>query len=184
MNKVILSTALVSTLLASSAFAAPTPASGDVSSADIQWSGHSKIIPGDDMTITGEFGAAEPNDGKLSVQMDGRFKTTVPVNLESHLYWDIDGDSVKDVGDLFATNWTLDTVRPVTVAWGANVVKGMDPKIVDLYSGTELTTSSFLKSDKVSLSVTNESPVTVPAVDPREELVINATILATVIGPR
>lgn len=180
MNKVILSTALLS-ILASNAFAAPTPTSGDVSSADIKWIGHSKIIPGDDITITGEFGAVEPNDGKISVQMDGRFETTIPVNLESHLYWDIDSDGAKDVGDLFATNWTLDTVRPVTVTWGANVVAGMVPTITDLYTGTDLTTTSGPSGvDKVSLKVSNVTPATVTPVDPREELQIQATVLATV----
>ncbi|NVP03287.1 hypothetical protein HWA77_24080, partial [Photobacterium damselae subsp. damselae] len=34
------------------------PRPRDESSADVQWIGHAKIIPGDNMTITGEYGAS------------------------------------------------------------------------------------------------------------------------------
>ncbi|MGR5327833.1 hypothetical protein [Photobacterium damselae] len=152
----------------------------DQSSADVQWKGHAKIIPGNNMTITGEYGAAEPNDGKLTVNADGTFKTTEPVKLESHLYWDKDSDDVKDVGDFIATNWTLDSARPITVEWGTNVVDGMDVKVSDLMSGSDLSETDGPNVERVSLTVTNEKSTSVPAVDPRAELVVKTTILSTV----
>ncbi|NVP02352.1 hypothetical protein HWA77_19225, partial [Photobacterium damselae subsp. damselae] len=107
--------------------------------------------------------------------------TTEPVKLESHLYWDKDADDVKDVGDLIGTHWTVDTSRPVTAEWGVNVVDGMDVKISDLMTGSDLSDADGPNTDRVSLTVTNEKATSIPAVDPREELVVKATILSTIV---
>ncbi|HIF9204742.1 hypothetical protein WAX88_17550 [Photobacterium damselae subsp. damselae] len=182
MKKTLILSAIICSITSiANAAEAPTPAKGDFSSADIQWIGHAKIIPGNDITITGENGALEPNDGALTVSANGTFKTTTPVKLESRLYFDINDDGAKEAGDLFATNWTLDAAKPMTVTWGTNVVDGMDIKVDDLLSGANLTeTTGPEGAERVSLTVTNDSPTSVPALDPRAELSVQATVLATV----
>ncbi|SUB90844.1 hypothetical protein [Photobacterium damselae] len=182
MKKTLLLSALVlSFSTVANAADAPEPTSGDFSTADVQWVGHAKVIPGNDITITGENGAIEPSDGALNVNADGSFETITPVKLESRLYFDKDGDGSKEAGDLFATNWTLNPAKPMTVTWGSNVVDGMDVKVKDLLSSKQLTdTTGSNAAERVSLTVSNTSPTTVPAVDPRAELNVQASILATV----
>ncbi|NVP02571.1 hypothetical protein HWA77_20375 [Photobacterium damselae subsp. damselae] len=182
MKKTLILSAIICSITSiANAAEAPTPTKGDFSSADIQWIGHAKIIPGSDITITGENGAIEPNDGALNVNADGTFETTTPVKLESRLYFDKDGDGSKEAGDLFKTNWTLNPAKPVTVTWGTNVVDGMNIKVKDLLSSQQLTdTAGSNEADRVSLTVTNTSPTSVPAADPRAELNVQASILATV----
>lgn len=182
MKKTLLLSAMVLAFTsAANAAEAPVPSPGDVSSADIQWVGHAKIIPGNDITITGADGALEPNDGVLTVNADGTFTTKTAVQLESRLYFDADGDDVKEAGDLFATNWTLDAAKPITVTWGTNVTAGMDPQVQETSSGLTLTTDKAAEGlSQVYLQVSNEKAATVAPTDPRADLTVNATILATV----
>lgn len=158
---------------------APTPAAGDFSSAFLEWSGFAKVIPGDDIVITGaRSGAVE--DGVLTVKGDGTFETKTPIILESRLYWD-QGSGSKTAGDLFATNWTMDA-DGITATWGANSTAGMDIKMTDIASGTELTSKAGVNGvSTVTLSVNSVSPVTsATPLNLLEPLVVNANVLATV----
>ena len=181
-NKMLLATVLLSALgfSAVSNAAEPEPVVDDFSSAFIQWSGFAKVIPGDDIVITGlRNGPVE--DGTLTVNGDGTFKTKTPVDLESRFYRDQDGSGVKTAGDLFATNWALDA-DGITAAWGTNSTDGMMIKMIDTKSTTELTTSSGpeLKS-AVTLSVQNDSTVTSSEeLNMLEPLTVTANVIATV----
>lgn len=181
-NKMLLATVLLSALgfsAASQAAEAPTPAAGDFSSAFLEWSGFAKVIPGNDIVITGaRSGAVE--DGVLTVKGDGTFETKTPIILESRLYWD-QGSGSKTAGDLFATNWTVDA-DGITATWGANSTAGMDIKMTDIASGTELTSKAGANGvSTVTLSVNSVSPVTsATPLNLLEPLVVNANVLATV----
>ncbi|HIF9195270.1 TPA: hypothetical protein ACX6PX_000487 [Photobacterium damselae] len=180
MKKTLLSIALLSTISFSSI---AEPVDGDHSSASVKWTGASQIIPGDTMTITGENGSWTPNDGKVKVAADGTFTSVESVILESHEYSDKDGDSVKDIGELYDTNWTLDASKPIIISWGENVINGMNAKIIDLNSGVELTTTSGPElTSLVSLAAINESATTAAAINPQAELEINATVIASVVN--
>ncbi|HIF9293503.1 TPA: hypothetical protein ACX6Q7_001403 [Photobacterium damselae] len=184
MKKTIVSAALLSAIsFASFATMAADPVDGDHSSAAVKWTGTAQIIPGDTMTITGENGSWTPNDGKVKVAADGTFTTVESVVLESHEYSDKDGDNVKDIGELYATNWTLDASKPVLISWGENVINGMEAKIVDLNTGVELTSTTGPEQvSLVSLSVGNDKATSVPAVNPQADLEVNATVVATVVA--
>ncbi|HIF9171134.1 TPA: hypothetical protein ACX6PO_003928 [Photobacterium damselae] len=162
----------------------PKPIDGDVSSADIQWDGHAKIIPGNFMTITGANGAMDISDGELNVYGNGTFTTKTPVKLESRFYLNYDSsvDGSREVGDLVAATWRLSKTKPVTVSWGANTTDGMKIDIRDLITNKSLTRfrGPTLK-DQVMLAVTNNSPTSATPVDPRAELSVQATIIASVI---
>lgn len=183
-NKLLLATVLLSTLgfSAVSNAAEPVPVVGDSSSAFIQWSGFAKVIPGDAIVITGlRNGPIE--DGTLTVNGDGTFKTKTPIDLESRFYWDQDGSGVKTAGDLFATNWTIDA-DGITAAWGTNSTDGMMVKMIDTKSTTELTTSSGPKlTSAVTLAVNNDSPVTsAEDLNLLEPLTVTANVIATIAG--
>ncbi|HIF9171049.1 TPA: hypothetical protein ACX6PO_003830 [Photobacterium damselae] len=182
-SAVLLSIGTLTSFVAAAADTAPTPVAGDFSSADIQWVGHAKIIPGENITITGADGASEAEDGVLKVMGDGTFSTTTPVKLESRLYWNTDAsaDGSKEAGDLFATDWTLSKIKPLNVNWGMNVTDGMTVKITDRATGIELTDAAGPKAaSQVMLDVENVTPPSVVPVDPRAELSVQATVLATV----
>ena len=183
-NKMLLATVLLSTLgfSAVSNAAEPAPIKGDFSSAFIQWSGFAKVIPGDDIVITG-LRNGPVADGTLTVKGDGTFETKTPIDLESRLYWDQDASGVKTAGNLFATNWTIDA-DGITAAWGTNSTDGMMIKMTDTKSSTELTTSSGpeLKS-AVTLAVKNDSAVASPEeLNLLEPLTVTANVIATVGG--
>ncbi|PTB30995.1 hypothetical protein [Photobacterium phosphoreum] len=179
-KKMLLATVLLSTLgfSAASQADAPVPVAADVSSAFVQWSGFAKVIPGNDIVITGaRSGAIE--DGVLIVNGDGTFKTKTPITLESRLYWD-QGTGTKTAGDLFATNWTMDT-DGATASWGANSTAGMDIKVKDTASGNELTTTTGVSASSVKLSVNSDVSVTAGgALNLLEPLIVQANVLATV----
>ena len=180
-NKMLLATVLLSTLgfSAVSNAAEPAPVVGDSSSAFVQWSGFAKVIPGDDIVITGaRSGAVE--DGVLTVKGDGTFETKTPIVLESRLYWD-QGSGSKTAGELFATNWTIDA-DGISASWGANSTAGMDIKMTDIASGTELTSKAGVSAvSTVTLSVNSVAPVTsATSLNLLEPLVVNANVLATV----
>ena len=181
-NKMLLATVLLSTLgfSAVSNAAEPAPVVGDSSSAFVQWSGFAKVIPGDDIVITG-LRNGPVADGTLTVKGDGTFETKTPIDLESRLYWDQDASGVKTAGNLFATNWTIDA-DGITAAWGTNSTDGMMIKMTDTKSSTELTTSSGpeLKS-AVTLAVKNDSAVASPEeLNLLEPLTVTANVIATV----
>ena len=181
-NKMLLATVLLSTLgfSAVSNAAEPAPVVGDSSSAFVQWSGFAKVIPGDDIVITG-LRNGPVADGTLTVKGDGTFETKTPIDLESRLYWDQDASGVKTAGNLFATNWTIDA-DGITAAWGTNSTDGMMIKMIDTKSTTELTTSSGpeLKS-AVTLAVKNDSAVASPEeLNLLEPLTVTANVIATV----
>ncbi|OEC80677.1 hypothetical protein A9D46_07520 [Photobacterium damselae subsp. damselae] len=179
MKKTLLSIALLSTISFSSI---AEPVDGDHSSASVKWAGASVIIPGDSMTIIGENGSWTPNDGEVKVAADGTFTSVESVILESHEYSDKDGDGVKDIGELYDTNWSLDASKPVLISWGENVISGMDAKVIDLNSGVELTANSGPElTSLVSLAVINESATTTPAINPQEKLEVNATVISSVV---
>ncbi|HIF9399811.1 TPA: hypothetical protein ACX6RT_003782 [Photobacterium damselae] len=182
-SAVLLSIGTLTSFVAAAEATAPTPVADDFSSADIQWVGHAKIIPGNDITITGADGALDANDGELKVYGNGTFTTKTPVKLESRLYWNSDAsaDGSKEAGDLFATDWTLSEIKPVKVTWGMNATDGMTVKISDQLTGNELTTSAGPKAaSQVMLGVENPTPPSIAPVDPRAELSVQATVLATV----
>lgn len=184
MNKLVLATVLAATFGFSAVSqaapaVAPTPVTGDFSSAFLEWSGFAKVIPGDDIVITGaRSGAVE--DGVLTVKGDGTFETKTPIVLESRLYWD-QGSGSKTAGELFATNWTVDA-DGITASWGANSTAGMDIKMTDIASGTELTSKAGVSAvSTVTLSVNSVAPVTsATPLNLLEPLVVNANVLATV----
>ena len=183
-NKMLLATVLLSTLgfSAVSNAAEPAPVVGDSSSAFVQWSGFAKVIPGDDIVITGLRNGPVAN-GTLTVKGDGTFETKTPIDLESRLYWDQDASGVKTAGNLFATNWTIDA-DGITAAWGTNSTDGMMVTMMDTKSSTELTTSSGpeLKS-AVTLAVKNDSAVASPEeLNLLEPLTVTANVIATVGG--
>ena len=183
-NKMLLATVLLSTLGFSvvSNAAEPAPVVGDFSSAFVQWSGFAKVIPGDDIVITG-LRNGPVADGTLTVKGDGTFETKTPIDLESRLYWDQDASGVKTAGNLFATNWTIDA-DGITAAWGTNSTDGMMVTMMDTKSSTELTTSSGpeLKS-AVTLAVKNDSAVASPEeLNLLEPLTVTANVIATVGG--
>ena len=183
-NKMLLATVLLSTLgfSAVSNAAEPAPVVGDSSSAFVQWSGFAKVIPGDDIVITG-LRNGPVADGTLTVKGDGTFETKTPIDLESRLYWDQDASGVKTAGNLFATNWTIDA-DGITAAWGTNSTDGMMVTMMDTKSSTELTTSSGpeLKS-AVTLAVKNDSAVASPEeLNLLEPLTVTANVIATVGG--
>ena len=183
-NKMLLATVLLSTLgfSAVSNAAEPAPVVGDSSSAFVQWSGFAKVIPGDDIIITGLRNGPVAN-GTLTVKGDGTFETKTPIDLESRLYWDQDASGVKTAGNLFATNWTIDA-DGITAAWGTNSTDGMMVTMMDTKSSTELTTSSGpeLKS-AVTLAVKNDSAVASPEeLNLLEPLTVTANVIATVGG--
>lgn len=178
----LLSAMIISFASTVNAADAPEPIAGDVSSADIQWSGHAKILPGNDIIITGKDSASTPNTGELTVNADGTFTTKVAVDLESRLYYDKDGDDVKEAGELFATSWSLDTTKPMTVTWGTNVTAGIAPTVKDSISGSALTDVAGPNSaSQISLLVSNETPASTTPTDPRADLSVQATIIATTI---
>lgn len=147
-----------------------------------KWEGVARIIPGDNMTITGKDGSLTVINGEIELAADGTFSASVPVILESHEYSDNDGDGVKDVGDLYDTNWSLDPATPLTVTWGSNITEGIEAKVIDLNTGIELTTSSGPEQVSfVSLGVSNEKAVTNPVTNPQAELLVNATVISSVI---
>ncbi|KJG13634.1 hypothetical protein [Photobacterium iliopiscarium] len=186
MNKLVLATVLAATFgfsavsqAAPTPAVAPTPVKGDFSSTFLEWSGFAKVIPGDDIVITGaRSGAVE--DGVLTVKGDGTFETKTPIVLESRLYWD-QGSGSKTAGELFATNWTIDA-DGISASWGANSTAGMDIKMTDIASGTELTSKAGVSAvSTVTLSVNSVAPVTsATSLNLLEPLVVNANVLATV----
>lgn len=180
MKNKLLTIALLSTV--SVASFTTLAADEDQSTASITWSGVASIIPGENMTITGVNGSWRPNIGVLEVAANGTFSTSESVLLESHEYLDKDADGVKDIGELIATNWTLDPATPVVINWGENIINGMEAKIIDLNSGEELTSASGPEqTSSVSLAVTNESAVSADPKNPQAPLEVNATVIATSI---
>lgn len=159
---------------------APVPVVGDVSSAFVEWSGIAKVIPGDNIIITGARSSAV-KDGILIVKGDGTFTTKTPIDLESRLYWDKDLSGTKTAGDLFATEWTIDA-DGITASWGANSVAGMNIKMKDLETDTDITTDAGVNATTVRLSVQSDSAVvSEEPLNLLEPLVVNANVLATVV---
>ncbi|MCG3846600.1 hypothetical protein [Photobacterium damselae] len=175
-KKIILSSILLSIgSLTSIAAVADT----DYSSATITWSGISSVIPGSKVVITGENGAITPNKGELDVRYDGVFSTATPVVLESRTY----DDKTGAVGDMMQTTWTL-SKDPIKVNWGKNATAGMDVKVKDINTGTELKNGEGVASvSTVSLSVENSNKLANAPVDPNAVLSVQANVLATVVDP-
>ncbi|WP_297476371.1 hypothetical protein [uncultured Photobacterium sp.] len=182
-QNLLLATALVSALgFSAVSQAAPEDlAVGDHSTAYLQWTGFAKVIPGDNVVITGKS-AGPVLDGELYVKSDGTFETTKAIDLESRYYLTDAVTGAKSAGDLLATNWTLDA-SGITASWGSNPTAGMDIKMKDTTTGLELTDAAGpVKVDNVQLSVVNDIPAPeAESLNMLEPLVVNAKVIATVV---